>query len=31
VRAQYGDALPDAPWLTRPRELAPAPPRATGT
>jgi predicted GNAT superfamily acetyltransferase len=30
VREQYGDALPDAPWLTRPRHVADAP-RATGT
>ncbi len=30
VREQYGDALPDAPWLLQPR-TAPAQPRATGT
>ena len=30
VREQYGDALPDAPWLTQPRHVADAP-RATGT
>ena len=31
VREHYGDKLPNAPWLARPRALAPAPHRATGT
>src|SRR5688500_9888284 len=30
VREQYGDGLPEAPWLTRPRQVIDAP-RATGT
>ncbi|WP_242108239.1 GNAT family N-acetyltransferase [Luteimonas aquatica] len=30
VREHYGDALPNASWLTRPRDLSQAP-RATGT
>lgn len=30
VRDQYGDSLPDAPWLLQPR-TAPVLPRATGT
>jgi hypothetical protein len=30
VREQYGDVLPEAPWLTRPRQVGDAP-RATGT
>jgi len=31
VRDTYGDALPDEPWLTRPRSIHMPAPRATGT